>query len=374
MHACVRRCGNLTCCVSQPRVDEGQKSLRHRSLALTDCSSTSDGDTLSPLSFSMSNSLSPASVGVTSELHMSCTHDPIPITHETRRNHNPFSDGPSSVADTSLLSPPSSFVSNSPSASYHSDGQPSYRSIPPYSPEDVNNAYSGASDSSCSPGLLSASANQALQFAANSPGLMSSTNSPGQLSSAASVGLSPSNSPRYQPVANSPPLLSAANSPGQFTATSSPGRLSPASNSSSSSTNGAIEHPANYYHDNSGVYYCDFPHGTPGAVSTADQSNYRPLNTGPGLLSYANGPGIQVPLGAMPTPHSLTTHVQQIPVYNPPVHFSTSNFIAMATAPSSMRMGVPSSTPSVVNGTSELHCDMDFSRLLSELEGIPFKA
>jgi len=398
-----------SCCLCQSRVDEGEKSLRHRSLALTDTSSTLDRDVLSPLSSSMSSSLSPASVGLTSELHMTCAHDPIPITHETRQNRNPFSDDTSSAADTCLQSPPSSFASDSPSASCHVEGQPNYRTISPYSPEDVNDVFSVVSDAtSYSPGLLSARANHSQQCAANSPGHLSSTNSPnpglmssaasvglspnspGLLSSAASVGLSPTNSPGrtssavsvrlsptnssgLQSVANSPALFSAANSPGQLTANSSPAVPSPASSFGSPCPNGPGQYPPNCYHDNNGMYYGDFPNETAGGVFAAEQSSYGPLNSGPGVLSYSNVPGLQVPFGTMPPPHSLSPHQATGSAPISSMHCSTSNFIAIATAPSSVHMRVPSSTPSTFNGTSDVNYDVDFNRFLSELDRIPFK-
>ena len=342
---------------------------------MTDCSSTSGGDVFSPSASSLGNSLSPVSVGVTSELHMKCAHDPIPITHETRQNQNPFSDGNSTVADMCLQSPSSSFVSNSPSSSYHGDGQPNYRGISPYSPGDGSDVFSGVSDTTgCSPGLLSASGNQAVQFAANSPELLSSSNSPGMLSSAASLGMSPTNSP--QSVTNSPALLSAANSPEQLAATGSPGLLSTASDSSFSSPNGAAQHQPNYYHDNNGAYYWEMIPGETGVGPTAHQSNYMPMNTGPGLLSYANGPGLQQPICTIMPPHSLSSQLQQAPCPTPnlSVPFSASHGIAMVTAPLSVHMRVPSSTPSTVNGTSDLQYDRDFNQLLSELDAIPFKA
>ena len=339
---------------------------------------------------------------------MTCAHDPIPITHETRQNQNPFSDDTSSVADTCLQSPPSSFASDSPSASCHVESQPNYRTISPYSPEEVNDVFSVVSDAtSYSPGLLSARANQAQQYAANSPGHLSSTNSPGLtscaasvglsptnspgltscaasvglsptnspglLSSAASVGLSPSNSSGFQSVANSPALLSAANSPGQLTANSSPAVPSPASSFGSPHTNGPAQYPPNCYHDNNGMYYGDFPNETAGGVFAAEQSNYRPLNSGPGLVSYSNVPGLQVPFGAMPPPHSLSPHQATSSAPIPSIHCSTSNFIAMATAPTSVHMRVPSSTPSTFNSTSDLNYDVDLNRFLSELDRIPFK-
>ena len=142
-------------------------------------------------------------------------------------------------------------------------------------------------------------------------------------------------------------MLSTANSPGQ---------LSPATSSGLSSTNVISLHQQNGYHGNNGMCYCDFPPDDTGAGRVIGQSHCRPINSSPGLLTYANGQ--QMPIHTTMAPQVL----------HPTITVSASN-----PGPPSMHRGVPSLIPSSVNATYDMH-DVDFNQFLSELDSISFKA
>ena len=147
-------------------------------------------------------------------------------------------------------------------------------------------------------------------------------------------------------------MLSTANSPGQ---------LSPATSSGLSSTNVISQHYQNGYHGNNAMCYCDFPSDDTGASHAIGQSHCRPINSSPGLLTYATGQ--QMPIHTTMAPQAL----------HPTITVSASNHVAMVPGPPSVHRGVPSSIPSSVNATYDVH-DVDFNQFLSELDSISFKA
>ena len=388
------------------RVDEGERSLKQRCLT---SSTSSDGDMFSPAEPSPGSSTSSVSVGGASDLHTECVHDPIPIIHETRQN--PFSNANPNVKDTRQCSPVSSLMSNSTGASISASNSPELLSsavsvglLSPtnslglqstaYSPgiQSATNSpglqsttYSpGLQSTTYSPGLQSATYTNGFQSPANGPGIQSITYSPGHQSTTYSPGHQSAYSPGHQSTyspghqstyspglqstyspghqsAYSPGLQSATNSPAMLSTANSPGQLSHSSSSGFSSTNVVAPHPRNGYHGNNAMCYCDFPPDDTEAGHAVGQSHCRPINSSPGLLTYANGQ--QMPIHTTMAPQAL----------HPTITVSASNHVAMVPGPPSVHRGVPSSIPSSVNATYDVH-DVDFNQFLSELDSISFKA